>query len=206
MLALPRYSRTLSPTVKCGIVLPRCHKQCRSRRAIVASTLRCPVPSRWAHTNSRFFGESAPAGTQITRWPRCSSRYSPSESHGATPIAVSRVSPPSAAAACTPRTTSFVGNLSLPAKSNSVYFTLACPQIGPSDRVAQRHSSSHRQRCARKKKHAALPAWPLHLVEAAPSYAPRAKAGCPSTPDGIRQGACQKRYRAASWHLSLIHI
>ena len=56
------------------------------------------------------------------------------------PIAVSRVGPPSAAAACTPRTTSFVGNLSFPAKSTSVYLTLSRAQIGPSDRVTQRDS------------------------------------------------------------------
>ena len=66
-----------SPTVKCGRVLPRSHTQCRSSRTIVASTSRCPVPSRWAHTNSRFFRETARAGTQITRWPWCSTRYSP---------------------------------------------------------------------------------------------------------------------------------
>ena len=40
------------------------------------------------HTNSCFFRESAPAGTQITRWPWCSTRYSPSEFREATPIAV----------------------------------------------------------------------------------------------------------------------
>ena len=79
-----------------------------------------------------------PGRTQITRWPWCSTRYSPSESSEATPIAVSRVGPPSAAATYTPRTTSFVGNLSLPAKS--VYLTLACAQTGPSDRVTQRDS------------------------------------------------------------------
>ena len=83
------------------------HTQCRSSRAIVASTRRCPAPSRWAYTSSRFFRESAPAGTQITGWSLCSTRYSPSESSEATPIAASRVGPPSATAASTPRTTFF---------------------------------------------------------------------------------------------------
>ena len=50
------------------------HTRCRSSQAIVASTSRCPAPSRWAHTSSRLFRESALAGTQITRWPWCSTR------------------------------------------------------------------------------------------------------------------------------------
>ena len=133
-----RQSRILSRTSSTMVS----HTQCRSNRAIVASTPRCPTPPGGHTAAVVSFSESPPAGAQITRGAWCSTRYSPSESSESNLNAVSRVDPPSAAAAFTPRTTSFVGNLSLPAKRTSVYLTLACMQTGPHGRVTQRDSRS----------------------------------------------------------------
>ena len=109
------------------------------------------APLQVGTTNSRVFRESAPAGTQIARWPWSSTRYSCWESNRPPQLPLVRRAQPLSSG--TYRSELVAPTVSLPAKRTSVYLMLACTPTAPPGRVTHATtglpSSSHRQGCAR---------------------------------------------------------